>query len=42
VLDTNVSSNVSSNVAAQKFYNGDKYGVTGRSLLLFALSEGQP
>src|ERR1039458_6396370 len=42
VLDTNVSSNVSSNVAAQKFYNGDKYGVTARSLLLFALSEGQP
>jgi isoamylase len=42
VLDTNVSSNVSSNVATQKFYNGDKYGVTGRSLLLFALSEGQP
>jgi isoamylase len=38
VLDTNVSSNV----ATQKFYNGDKYGVTGRSLLLFALSEGQP
>ncbi len=38
VLDTNVSSNV----AAQKFYNGDKYGVTARSLLLFALSEGQP
>ena len=38
VLDTNVSSNL----PAQKFYNGDKYGVTGRSLLLFALSEGQP
>jgi len=37
MLDTNVASTAS----AQKFSNGDKYGVTGRSLLLFVLSDGR-
>jgi len=36
-----LDSNVASNASVQKFANGDKYGVTGRSLLLFVLSEGQ-
>jgi isoamylase len=37
VLDTNVALEPVPGI----FTNGDKYGVTGRSLLLFALSEGQ-
>jgi isoamylase len=37
-----LDSNVANGASVQKFANGYKYGVTGRSLLLLVLSEGQP